>query len=387
MKLPPSRISPFFFDEPFRIFFPAGLLLGITGVALWPAYYAGWITVYPGTSHARLMIEGFMGSFIIGFLGTAGPRITSTSPFSRGAILTLLTLNLLAAGLHFGGADCGGDVLFTICVATLLVLIGKRFVRRKDSPPPNFALVALGLLNGLVGALLLAAFQNKLYTASYRLGAMFLEEGFVLLPILGIAPFLLPRLLNMQLPDVPESRAFPPGWKQRAAFAAATGLIVDLTFVLESLRLTLFAPWLRLGAILIYLLVMMPSGTRSFLADCLRVGSGTIVIGIGCEALWPLYRVGALHIVFISGFSFIAMTVGIRVVFGHSGNAHLFRKRLPFFIVAASLIFLAALSRYVADLAPPARTIHLLAAAICWLLAALIWSIKVLPKVLIAEPE
>lgn len=381
------RIPQFFYQEPFRIFLPAGLLLGITGVALWPAYYAGWITVYPGTSHARLMIEGFMGSFIIGFLGTAGPRITSTSPFSRGAILTLLTLNLLAAGLHFGGAARGGDFLFTICVATLLVLIGKRFVRRKDSPPPNFALVALGLLNGLVGALLLAAFQNKLYTASYRLGAMFLEEGFVLLPILGIAPFLLPRLLNMQLPDVPESRAFPPGWKQRAAFAAATGLIVDLTFVLESLRLTLFAPWLRLGAILIYLVVMMPSGTRSFLADCLRVGSGTIVIGIGCEALWPLYRVGALHIVFISGFSFIAMTVGIRVVFGHSGNAHLFRKRLPFFIVAASLIFLAALSRYIADLAPAARTIHLLAAAICWLIAALIWAIKVLPKVLIAEPE
>ena len=382
-----SRIPPFFFHEPFRIFFPAGLLLGMIGVALWPAYYAGWISVYPSISHARLMIEGFMGSFIIGFLGTAGPRITSTPPFSRTAVLSLLTLIVLAAGLHFGGANRAGDFLFAVAIAIFMFQIGKRFVRRKDSPPPNFALVGLGLLNGLIGAILLGLFENQLYAKPYQLGATLLEQGFVLLPILGIAPFLLPKLLNIALPDGPESHAFPPGWKRRAVLAATTGLIVDLTFVADAFRLTFFGPWLRLGVILIYLIVMMPMGTRSFLANCMRVGIAAIVIGIGCEALWPLYRVGALHVIFISGFGFIAMTVGIRVVFGHSGNAHLFKKRLPFFIAAGTLIFLAAFSRYVADIVTPARTIHLLAAAICWLIAALVWAIKVLPKVVIVEPE
>jgi uncharacterized protein involved in response to NO len=387
MKPRRARYIHGLWEEPFRIFFPTGIFLGMAGVSLWPAYYAGWVATYPATAHARLMVEGFMASFIIGFLGTAGPRITSTMPFSRGEVGTLLTLDILAAGLHFGESHRAGDVIFIVCLAIFVFAIARRFVNRSDSPPPNFALVALGLLNGLTGAILVGLFENQLYSKSYLLGALFLEQGFVLLPILGIAPFLLPRLFNISLPDMPESRALPAGWKSRALFAATTGLIVDLTFVLESLRLTLFAPWLRFTAILIYLAATMPSGARSFLADSLRIGISTIVVGIGCEALWPLYRVGALHIVFISGFSFVAMTVGIRVVFGHSGNAHLFRKRLPFFIVAASLIFLAALSRYVADIAPRARTIHLLAAAICWLLAALIWSIKVLPKVLIAEPE
>ena len=65
-----------FFAEPFRIFFPAGILIGMAGVALWPAYYFDRTAAYPSISHARLMIEGFMASFIIGFLGTAGPRIT-----------------------------------------------------------------------------------------------------------------------------------------------------------------------------------------------------------------------------------------------------------------------------------------------------------------------
>jgi uncharacterized protein involved in response to NO len=82
--------------------------------------------------HARLMIEGFMASFIIGFLGTAGPRITSTRHFSRSELVVLMTLDLLSAGLHFGGAHRAGDVCFVCCLAFFLVVIGKRFVRRKD---------------------------------------------------------------------------------------------------------------------------------------------------------------------------------------------------------------------------------------------------------------
>jgi hypothetical protein len=30
---------------------------------------------------------------------------------------------------------------------------------------------------------------------------------------------------------------------------------------------------------------------------------------------------------------------------------------------------------------------HLVAAAVCWIIAALIWVIRVIPKVTIAEPE
>ena len=382
------RSIQLFCEEPFRLFFPVGLLLGIAGVALWPLYYAGLVTGYPGTSHARLMVEGFIASFIIGFLGTAGPRITSTHHFSRTELIALLTLGLLLAGLHFGGAHRAGDVLFVFFLSFFLLIIGKRFVRRKDSPPPNFALVALGLLTGIAGAMLLAVFEGQAYSAQYRIGASLLEQGFVLLPILGVAPFLLPRLLSTpRHDDLPESRTLPPGWMPRAAFAAAIGVIVDLTLIADAFGVAAVADWVRLGAVLVYLLARMPWRGRSFLGDCLRFGIAAVVIGIGVEALWPQYRIGALHIVFISGFGFIVLTIAIRVVFGHSGNAHLFGKRLPFFIVASVLIFFAMLSRYVAELAPKARTVHLVAAAIFWLIASLIWMVKVIPKVLIPDPE
>ena len=375
-------------EEPFRIFFPIGAVLALLGVLLWPLYYAGAFTAYPSILHARLMIEGFMASFVIGFLGTAGPRITSAPHFSRAEVLTLLTLDLLAAGLHFGGSHRAADFLFALGLAALAFILGKRFAQRADSPPPNFVLVALGILNGLIGALLLALHEGQLYAVPYRIGAGLLEQGFVLLPILGVGPYLLARLLNLSRADaLPESRVLPPGWLPRAAFALAIGLTIDATFVIESFGWSTLASWLRAGAVLIYLVTRMPRRGRSFLGDCMRCGLVALVIALLVEAVWPQYRVGALHILFISGFSFIVLTVSIRVIFGHSGNARLFAKRLAFFIIAGVLMFLAMISRYVAEIVPGARTIHLVAAAVAWIGALLIWMVKVLPKVTIAEPE
>jgi uncharacterized protein involved in response to NO len=365
-------------EEPFRIFFPIGAILAVLGVSLWPLYYAGGIAEYPAILHARLMIEGFMASFII----------TSAPHFSRAEVLTLVTLDLFAAGLHFGGSHRAADFLFALCLVTFAFILGKRFVRRADSPPPNFALVALGLLNGVIGALLLAFYQNELYAAAYRIGTSLLEQGFVLLPILGVGPYLLARLLNISRADaLPESRVLPPGWLPRAAFALTIGLTIDATFVAETFGWSTPAAWLRAGAVLVYLATRTPRRGRSFLGDCLRVGLASVVVGLAVEALWPQYRIGALHILFISGFSFIVLTVSIRVIFGHSGNAHLFEKRLPFFIVAGVFIFLAVMSRYVADIAPAARTVHLVAAALFWIAAVVIWMVKVLPKVTVPDRE
>src|SRR5947209_12626879 len=90
-----------------RIFFPIGVLLGVVGVSLWLLFYLGAGIPYPNVAHARLMIEGFMASFIFGFLGTAGPRITSAPHFSLFEVATIFTLDLLAAGAHAGEAVSG----------------------------------------------------------------------------------------------------------------------------------------------------------------------------------------------------------------------------------------------------------------------------------------
>src|SRR5215472_16917670 len=98
--------------EPFRIFFPLGLLLGVIGVALWPLYVCHAIEFYPANAHVRLMIEGLMGSFIIGFLATAGPRLLDASPFTAAETSALLALQIVSALLHLAQRQTAGDIVF-----------------------------------------------------------------------------------------------------------------------------------------------------------------------------------------------------------------------------------------------------------------------------------
>ena len=374
-------------QEPFRIFFPAGALLGFVGVALWVLFYLGAPVPYPNIAHARLMIEGMMASFIFGFLGTAGPRLTSAPHFSLKEVVILFTLDLLAAGAHLGEAHRFGDVCFVLCLLAFGWILLKRFRRRKDNPPPNFVLVALGLLSGIAGAALLAWSENAQYTRAYHFGGSLLNGCFVLLPVLGVAPFFIGRLLDLPGSDLPESRVFSPQWKRQAGFNALVGAVIIASFFMESIGPSRTASWIRVSAIAIYLAVRMPRRGRTFLADYLRASLLFILAGFLAIAIWPIYRIGELHLVFITGFNLIVFTVATRVVLGHSGYLDRLKTRPWFFIAMSALLFLAMVSRLTADLAPNARIIHLLGAAICWLIASLIWMIKVIPKVTISEEE
>jgi hypothetical protein len=362
-------------------------LLGVVGVSLWLLFYSGAGIAYPNIAHARLMVEGFMASFIFGFLGTAGPRITSAPHFSLSEIGIIFTLDLLAAGFHIGGADRVGDICFVVCLLLFTRALSKRFQQRKDSPPPNFILVALGLVSGIAGATLVAYSETAQYSRTYQFGSALLNECFVLLPVLGVGPFFIARLLDLPMPDLPESRALPPRWKQQAAVAGFIGVAIIASFWIDIVNLPRTGGWIRVAAITSFVAARLPFRRRTFIADCLRTGILSILTGFIVIALLPIYRVGGLHIVFITGFNFIAFTVAVRVVFGHSGNLYQLQKRLWFFIATSALLFVAMLSRFTADLALHARLAHLVAGAICWLLAALIWIVKVVPKVAIVDPE
>jgi hypothetical protein len=350
-------------------------------------FYFGAGIPYPNVSHARLMIEGLMASFVFGFLGTAGPRLTSAPHFSLTEIGIVFTLDLLAAGAHTGGAHRLGDICFVICLLLFAQMLIRRFRQRQDNPPPNFILVALGMLSGIAGAALVAYAEDAQYSSAYQSGSALLNVCFVLLPILGVAPFFIGRLLDLPGPDLPESRAFRPEWKRQAAFNALIGIAIISSFLMENVGPSRPAGWIRVAAITVYLAARMPWRGRTFLADYLRAGLLFILAGFSMIALWPNYRLGALHTVFITGFNLIVFTVATRVVLGHSGSLDRLRTRLWFFIPMSALLFLAMASRVTADLAPRARIMHLVAAAVCWLAASLIWMIKVLPKVRISEAD
>jgi uncharacterized protein involved in response to NO len=388
----PNKFLALCFAEPFRIFFPLGLFLGAIGVVLWPLYVWHAIEFYPANAHVRLMIEGMMCSFIIGFLGTAGPRLLDARPLSALETSILFVLEILTAFLHLVQNQTGGDILFLTLLLFFLGAMATRARTAHDLPPPNFVLVLFGLLNAIVGIFLITA--AKSLTGSVflnQLGGLMLNEGFVLFPILGVGAFFFPKLLGGAKPEPSDLRIAAALWGKRAAIAALVGLVIWGSFVLEALC------WMRTAALvrglttLTYFvtqghLLERPSpATAGFLAQCFRLGALLLVAGLFLPAALPGYRLANLHLTFIGGFSIILFTVSTRVILGHAGQSHLFRKRLRFLIAALALLVVATIARVGADFIPPARNSHLVYAALIWLLAATVWAVTLGPKLSLSD--
>ena len=371
--------------EPYRIFFPLGTLVGISGVSLWPLFFAGMHhSFYPGVMHARLMIEGFMGAFVFGFLGTAAPRLTGTPHLSRGELWTLLALYVAMVATHIAEQPVVGDVLFLLLLAVFAVMLAWRFARRTERPPPGFVLVGFGFVNAFVGALLAVLGTMTLSPRVALAGANLLHVGWVLLHILGLGGFLLPRMLG--LPPAEET----PNWTARAQLAGTIGAIITGTLLVEPFvswpvalaAVRVLAAGIWLAANLPLHRVRVPNVTLTL---ALRAALLLLVIGLAFPLCWPLQRAAGLHVVFLGGFSLMAFTVGTRVVLGHGGFSHLFPTRLPFLLAAAFLILSATALRVAGDFVPLKRANLLTGASHAWMLGAVLWAVFVVPKLRAAD--
>src|SRR5215510_11869294 len=135
--------------DPYRIFFPLGILLGVMGVAIWPFYYFGLTNGYSGRAHAYVQTDGFLYAFIAGFLLTAIPRFTGTEPPSR-RIQYLLAAMLATCAIAFEFQFFAiGNSMFMVAHATVITLAVRRFRSRKQDPPETFSLIGLGLIAGM----------------------------------------------------------------------------------------------------------------------------------------------------------------------------------------------------------------------------------------------
>ncbi|MHA3774373.1 NnrS family protein [Verrucomicrobiota bacterium sgz303538] len=387
----PDSSKPSFWSmaaaEPFRIFFPLGVLAGISGVSLWPLFFSGiHHSFYPGVMHARLMIEGFMGAFIVGFLGTAAPRLTGTPTLSGTELSTLLALFITTVATHISERYLVADFIFLGLLLTFAVLMGSRFRQRDDLPPPSFVLVAFGFLNAIAGTvLLIASGRSDGAPQAAILGNLLLYQGFVLYLVLGIGGFLLPRFLQLPQPAFPESRTPSAEWLRHAGVALAAGALLLTSLVLE-----VFSPWFRSAAVLrfgtaaAFLFWQIPflrSEPGLTIIRCLKLSLVLLIFGLAFPGFWPAQRVAGLHLVFIGGFTLITFTVATRVVLGHSGQSHRFTTRLSFLVATAVLLLLAAVLRVVGDFTLSVRGSLLSYASYLWILAAAVWGWRVLPSV------
>src|SRR5437879_5089050 len=116
--------------DPYRLFFPLGIILGTMGVSIWPLYYYGVTEGYSGRAHAFVQTDGFLYAFIVGFLLTAIPRFTGTEPPSRRVQYALAAIIAISAILFEFQFFAAGQTGFVVSHVMLMTLAVRRFIRR-----------------------------------------------------------------------------------------------------------------------------------------------------------------------------------------------------------------------------------------------------------------
>ena len=175
----PSSPAPRWRSEPFRVFFPLGVVLGWGGVAQWVLYAAGAAQTYSCFRHGLLQMQTFLMAFAVGFLLTAIPRRTASAPAS-GTEVGVVAAALLGTALAL---QFEAWVVAELCELTVFAVLLQFAVRRflgawaGRRPPAPFVMVPLGMLDGVVGASLLiarAAFDAPPWTL--RAGQLLIEQ-------------------------------------------------------------------------------------------------------------------------------------------------------------------------------------------------------------------
>lgn len=383
-------------EEPFRVFFPLGLLASVLGVLLWPAYYGHWFQwrgmelVFEDVSavHARWMICGFGGCFVIGFLGTAAPRLIGAGTFSRFEMIWHVSVALAVfSALGFGGGQVAvADLLNAIWLLGVLCSLAYRLLAEgKDVPPPGFPLVILGMVLACVSSVTLALDPIiTLEPGTRQLARLALFQGFVWLPILGVAPYMLPRFFGREsMHAFDESESIPRGWWQRLVPGLLAAVCVLASFVMEVRGFVRSGLVLRAVATGVYLLMAVPglsSGLRrGGLVVALRVAVLSVVAGWFVAAWFAApefakVRIGWLHLSLIAGAGLLMLTVATRVFLGHSGRHDRLAGPMRWFHVIWGLVLLAATTRASAELLPRIKQSHHIYAAGTWVVIVLLWT-------------
>lgn len=359
-------------SEPYRVFFASGAMWSIIGVSLWPLFYAQLIGFYPNFVHARIMIETFGAAFVVGFLGTAGPRMATAPKLTPPELLWLFALHQACGISHLTLHMALGDAFFIALLGSLLLSLLIRVIRfRKEAPPPQMLLALTGLACGIAGAAMQLSPATLMDPQRLRLANLLLYQGLLLPPVLGIGSFVFPRMLGG---DFGEAKTAAQVRMKLLRAIAAAALIVS-SFFLEAFGQVTLGYALRAIVAASYLLIEVTWKTKQ--SGSLTTGLFWALIiswlGIVLSPLFYAQHVSIEHLLYIGGFGMLMLIVGSRVLFGHSGDLEGFFVKSKWVRFLIFLGILTATTRATPAWVPSTTVSHHVYAAWTWGVLAALW--------------
>jgi uncharacterized protein involved in response to NO len=398
----PQRIGwRSFSAAPHRLFLWGGALYGVVAVALWTAQqaslYAGlgtpllWRLPYPA-AHGFMMLYGWAGFYLFGFLLTTFPRWLDTAPVPRGVYLAAWAL--LNAGAHgfWLGLFLGRPLALAACLAlllgygTALAACLASLLRTERRERGQQVSICYGLAMGMVG-IALAAW-------AVATGAPWAWRA---VRWIGIYPFLLQVVLAVVYRMVPFfTGTVTPGYEVRRS-ALALPLLAVALFARAALgyagahALAWTADALLL-ALLVREMVLWRFWRANFpplltilylalgwiaLSFALSLGEGLFLFAGGGPV--PPFRNAALHALAVGGFGGLILGISTRVSLGHSGGGLATNRLLNALFIAFQAVPLARVVPEVAGYWLPRWSVQGFWAGLGWVAVFGVWLAAVGP--------
>jgi uncharacterized protein involved in response to NO len=379
-------------DEPFRLFFPLGTLYCLIGVGYWPLKVFGFaFTAVPSQFHTFLQVYGFMTAFVIGFLGTALPRLTEARRFSAAELAVMFLLHSLVVAFIWRGDDTRAQFAFFATILVFVALLASRFFKRRRNPPETFVFIPLAFLSALSGSALLAGFYvgaPGLPLESYDIGIALAFQSYILLLLVGVGGFLIRSILGWA-PPLPASSAERLALSPWRGTAFGGHLLAGLAIV-GSFWIEIFIhreSGLALRAVMVTLecigqiKIHRRSQSGKLTARALKASLWLLVIGTWLPVFSPAeYGIGIMHFVLVGGFALSTFSVATRVILSHCGYGRVLNGAYRPFSIAVGLMLFGVFVRVSADFIPQAYEHHLAYAGVAWIVGLAIWTVAVLSK-------
>lgn len=382
--------------EPYRLFFPLGVWMGIVGISPWLLYALGLTDTYSGMFHSSMQMLVYMNCFIVGFLMTFIPRFTGTFYASRAEVFSFLFLFLGMAGSLRAEHWQTAQILYLVWLFLLLVFLVRRILVRQKTggkPPLELIWIPIAIVHAFGGTIVyLLAEQQIVPIWMFKVGRSMMEQGFLISIVLGIGGFLIPRILGIHAIQSSggccescacTAKKISPTLKA-ILLHLGCGTALFASFWVEGLGFIRWAYTLKAGVAILQFL-----SARVLLGLPVQVGlyaklawfsCRLVVSGFVLAAIFPQYSIEMLHITFIGGFSLMTFAIGTMVILSHAGEAEKLKKPLWILWVVAAALGFSLVERLLVIFFSDAFFRILAVASGVWILGALAWLVFILPK-------
>lgn len=387
------------YTEPYRIFFPIGILGAITGVIVWIFPWlinldilpVGWfLNAYPVMKHVELLSGLFLLPIVIGFLLTAIPRFVMGTGFLNiyGLSYFILLQILIIFFSIFYDDRLIFYFLYSLTLFSASIFIFGKFYESRSKVSPYLYFSLIGTLLGFLGGLVMffsAYFGTSLWIG---LGRHLIYYGFLPFLILSFGTKLIIPIVVGQNPTLKNQ------WIKIAENISGRTLIIFITLYISSFVIEFFSTLygiqslqflfagLRLCLLLFWFIKFFHlkefQSFKGTMPIVVYISICTFLLGLGGYAFGGNHAIHFAHIYFIGGLSLFVFCIMVRVVLSHSGKDVSIEKTSKIFYWFAFLLILAALTRGTAHLFPSIFISHLAYASIVYILFLITWTVWII---------